>query len=81
MAAPTEEASHSMEKHFAQHLAANETKIRDRAVRKISRWITAKSRKDSGMYARQNDEITSPLLHRFVVTCDIDYIVLHNVTV
>ncbi|XP_071843166.1 uncharacterized protein [Apostichopus japonicus] len=48
MAATTEKPKHDMEKHFAQHLASNEKKIRDRAVKKLSKWMKARSGKESG---------------------------------
>lgn len=45
----------SQEVHFAHHLAANEKITRDRAVRKLTKWIRAKS-------ARQDTEFTEESL-------------------
>ena len=38
----------TLEVHFAQRLAGNVTKIRERTVKKLKRWISARSTKQGG---------------------------------
>ena len=38
----------SLDVHFAQKLAGNVTKIRERTVKKLKRWIAARSAKQGG---------------------------------
>ncbi|XP_071495676.1 uncharacterized protein [Diadema antillarum] len=43
------DSGYSVEVHFAQRLAANEKKIRDRAVKRLRQWIVARSRKENAL--------------------------------
>ena len=50
MAAPCGQSQYGVEIHFAQRLASNVTKIRDRAVKRLRHWIAARSQKDGSKY-------------------------------
>ncbi|XP_041470710.1 ribosomal RNA processing protein 1 homolog A-like [Lytechinus variegatus] len=54
MAAPCGQSPHSVEIHFAQRLASNEKKIRDRAIKRLRHWIAARSQKNGNI---SNDEL------------------------
>ncbi|XP_030834041.1 ribosomal RNA processing protein 1 homolog A isoform X1 [Strongylocentrotus purpuratus] len=49
MAAPCGQSQYGVEIHFAQRLASNVTKIRDRAVKRLRHWIAARSQKDGNI--------------------------------
>uniref|UniRef100_G3ML24 Uncharacterized protein n=1 Tax=Amblyomma maculatum TaxID=34609 RepID=G3ML24_AMBMU len=44
----------SQEVHFAHHLAANEKTTRDRALRKLARWIRAKSGRQDTVFTEES---------------------------
>ena len=48
------------EVHFAQKLAANEKKIRDRAIKKLRRWFEVRSQRTKGSNIMESEEIRNP---------------------
>lgn len=40
----------TVEVHFAQRLAANEKKIRDRAIKKLRKWLEVRSLAKKGLH-------------------------------
>ena len=58
--------SASVEVHFAQRLAANEKKIRDRAMKKLRKWFELKSlTKKGAQYLHSNSVHTVQLTSTF----------------
>ncbi|XP_070581352.1 ribosomal RNA processing protein 1 homolog A-like [Ptychodera flava] len=49
--ANSEQASYSAEVHFAQRLAANEKKVRDRAVKNLRKWVSVRSQSDENAFS------------------------------
>ena len=60
----------NVELSFAQRLAGNEKKIRDRAVKKLKQWITARSQK-SGKLTMNVDGAKFNNLFVYITTCDV----------
>ena len=56
--------SASVEVHFAQRLAANEKKIRDRAMKKLRKWFELKSLTKKGAQYLHSNSVA--MIHHFL---------------